>query len=120
MKNADRKARRTNRRYVRQILNQRTRTNRAAARINRRGTGSLTTHALATGLTPTPARSMASTLRKVAHRLGIHGTTARVHAGRRMRTTTRYTPAQVAAIAAAYRPRKTEFKTARARLALAA
>lgn len=107
---------RTNRRTIRD----RTRTHRAAARLRRRGTASLTTHALATGLTPTEARSVAGTLRKTAAKLGLIGSRHRVHAGRRMRTTTRYTPAQVAAMAVAYRPRKAAYKIAAARLALAA
>lgn len=101
-------------------LRDRTRTQRAAARINRRGTASLATHVIAQGLAPKAAASVAGTLRKKTRELGLTGTTARVHAGRRMRTTTRYTPAQVALAAALYRPRKAEYKTAALRLALAA
>ncbi|MFJ6215096.1 hypothetical protein ACIQGZ_17430 [Streptomyces sp. NPDC092296] len=93
---------------------------RAAARIQRRGTASLTTHAIAAGLTPAEARTVASSLRRNTAKLGLTGTAHRVHAGRRMRTTHRFTPAQVALAAAAYRPRKPEFKAASARLALAA
>lgn len=37
-----------------------------------------------------------------------------------MRTTTRYTPQQVASAAALYRPRKPEYRTVALRLALAA
>lgn len=107
-------------RTARRILRDRTRTNRAAARITRRGNASLQTHALAQGLSVRDARSMVGTLRKTATKLGIEGSEHPVHAGRRMRTTHRYTPAQVAAICVVYRPRKPAFKAAAARLALAA
>lgn len=104
----------------RATLKARATANRAASRIARRGTGSLQTHAIAQGLTPRDARSMVGTLRKTAAKLGIEGSEHRVHAGRRMRTTHRYTPAQVAAICVVYRPRKPAFQAAAARLALAA
>jgi homoserine kinase len=91
-------------RTKRQILKARATSTRAARRIHRRGNASLTTHAL----------------RKTATKLGITGTQHRVHAGRRMRTTTRFTTAQVAALAGAYRPRKPAYKLAAAKLALAA
>jgi hypothetical protein len=107
-------------RTKRQILKARATSTRAAGRIHRRGNASLTTHALATGLTTREARTVASTLRKTATKLGITGTQHRVHAGRRMRLTTRYTTAQVAALAAAYRPKKPAYKLAAAKLALAA
>lgn len=96
------------------------RTNRAAARIHRRGNGSLATHVIATGIGPREARSVAGTLRKKAAELGITGVEARVHAGRRMRTTHRYTIAEVGVIAAAYRPRKPAYKLAAARMTRAA
>jgi len=102
------------------ILRARTRTNRAAAKIRRTGTGTLTTHAVAAGLNPTEARSVAGSLRKNAAKLGITGTTGRAHAGRRMRDCQRYTPAQVAAIAAVYRPRLAAYKAARQHFLLAA
>ncbi|MEV4041449.1 hypothetical protein [Streptomyces sp. NPDC049744] len=104
----------------RTALKARARTTRAASRINRRGTGTLASHAIAQGLTPRDARSMVGTLRKVAAKLGVAGTPGRIHRGRRMRDCQRYTPAQVAAICLAYRPRRLEFKLAAARLALAA
>lgn len=93
---------------------------RAAARIARRGTGTLASHAMAQGLSHRDAASMVGTLRKVAAKLGIVGTAGRVHAGRRMRDCVRYTPQAVAVIAVNYRPRRAEFKLAAARLALAA
>ncbi|MQS14499.1 hypothetical protein F7Q99_20075 [Streptomyces kaniharaensis] len=104
----------------RQNLRDRARTTRAAARINRRGEASLATHGIAQGLRPAEARSMAGTLRKEAAALWIDGSEHRVHVRRQMRTTHRYTPAQVALIAVMYRPRKPAYKTAAARLALAA
>ncbi|MCX5209728.1 hypothetical protein OG689_10580 [Kitasatospora sp. NBC_00240] len=107
-------------RTARKALRTRTRTQRAAARITRRGNASLTTHGVAQGLTPADARSMAQTLRKTADKLHIEGSEHRVHAGRRMRTTHRFTPAQVALIATVYRPRKPAFKAAAAQLRLAA
>lgn len=107
-------------RTARQTLRNRTRTNHATTRITRRGNASLTTHAIAAGLTPREARTVAGSLRSTAKKLAITGTEHRVHAGRRMRTTHRYTPAQVAALAAAYKPRKPAYRLAAARLALAA
>lgn len=104
----------------RQTLRSRTRTQRAASRIARRGNGSLTTHCLAAGLAPKEARTVANSLRKAATKLGIHGAPARTHAARRMRTSTRYTASQVAQAAVVYRPRKAAYKDAAARLALAA
>jgi hypothetical protein len=104
----------------RATIKARTHQTRAAARIQRRGNGSLQTHALAAGLTPRDARSMVGTLRKVATRIGITGREHRVHAGRRMRATHRYTRAEVAAICLQYKPRRPAFKIAAARLALAA
>ncbi|MFJ9420708.1 hypothetical protein [Streptomyces sp. NPDC101249] len=93
---------------------------RAAARIARRGTGTLATHAIAQGLSRRDAASMVGTLRKVAAKLGITGTVGRTHAGRRMRDCSRFTPTQVGLICLAYRPRKPAYKIVAARLALAA
>lgn len=107
-------------RQARHTIRTRTRTQRAASRINRRGNGSLTTHCIAAGLTPKEARTVASSLRKAAVKLGIQGTAARTHAAGRMRDSRRYTPAQVAQAAVVYRPRKASYKDAAARLALAA
>ncbi|MEC4016044.1 hypothetical protein [Streptomyces sp. H27-D2] len=107
-------------RIRRTTLKARATATRSAASIRRRGTASLATHAIAQGLPVRDARSMVGTLRKTAAKLGVTGTAARVHAGRRMRDSRRYTPAQVAVIAIAYRPRKAAFKTVAARLALAA
>ena len=107
-------------RQARQTIRTRTRVQRAASRINRRGNGSLASHCIAAGLTPTEARTVASSLRKAVTKLGIQGVLARTHAAGRMRSCTRYTPAQVAQAAVVYRPRRTNYKLAAARLALAA
>jgi hypothetical protein len=93
---------------------------RAAARINRRGTGTLASHAMAQGLSRRDAASMVGTLRKLATKAGIIGIAGRSHAGRRMRDCTRYTPQQVGLIVLTYRPRKPAYKIVAARLALAA
>ncbi len=105
---------------ARQILRDRTRTNRAASRISRRGAASLSTHAMAAGLGPKEARTVAGSLRRSVAKLGLTGTPARTHAGRRMRDGFRYTPAQVAAAASTYRPRVPAYKLAAAALRLAA
>jgi hypothetical protein len=107
-------------RQARQTIRTRTRTQRAAARINRRGNGSLTTHCLAAGLAPKEARTVASSLRKATTKLGIHGTVGVSYTKGRARQCTRYTPSQVAQAAVVYRPRKAAYKDAAARLALAA
>ncbi|MEV8398828.1 hypothetical protein [Streptomyces niveus] len=104
----------------RATLKIRTTANRAAARIRRRGNASLQTYALAQGLTPRDARSMVGALRKTAKKILITGTEHRVHAGRRMRTTSRYTPIQVALICLVYRPRKPAYRIVAAKLAFAA
>lgn len=94
--------------------------NRAAARIRRTGTGTLATHCLAVGLTPSEAKSVAGTLRKNAEKAGAVGTAGRSFRKGAARVCTRYTRAAVALIAAIYRPRKAAYKVAAAKLALAA
>lgn len=115
-----RKNRRAATRKASQILKTRTRTQRAASRIARRGTATLATHAIATGLTHKEATSVAGSLRKAATKLHITGTPARIHAGRHMRDARLYTPAEVAAMCGIYRPRKGAYRVAAAKLALAA
>ncbi|MCX4911908.1 hypothetical protein [Streptomyces sp. NBC_00878] len=107
-------------RQARRTIRNRTRSQRAASRIARRGNGSLTTHCIAAGLAPKEARTVASSLRKAAVKLDIHGTAARTHAAGRMRDCLRYTATEVARAAVVYRPRKAAYKDAAARLALAA
>ncbi len=109
-----------NSRTERQILRARTRIQRAAAKIRRTGAGTLAAHAMAAGLAPKAARTVASSLRKAAVKLGLTGTPGRTHAGRRMRTCTRWTTVQVAVIATPYRPRLAAYRAARAHFLLAA
>lgn len=103
-------------RTARATLRNRTRIQRATSRITRRGAGSLATYGIAVGLGPKAARSMADGLRNNARKAGITGIEARVHAGRRMRTTHRYTPAEVITAKATYEPIKPEYIQAAARL----
>lgn len=107
-------------RTARRILAQRTRTNRAAAKIRRTGQGTLATHCIAAGLAPREARTVASSLRKNAAKANVIGTPGISYTHGQRRTCTRYTTREVAAIAVIYRPRKTAYKVAAARLALAA
>lgn len=100
-------------RTARQTLRHRSTTTRARATIRRNGEASLTRHAIAAGLPITEARSMASSLRTNAAKLGItgHRVTTRIH-GHAV-VSTRYTSQQVAVIAANYRPRLAARKHAR-------
>ncbi|MER5750638.1 hypothetical protein [Streptomyces sp. NPDC002088] len=107
-------------RTARRILAQRTRTNRAAAKIRRTGAGTLATHCIAAGLAPKEARTVAGSLRKNATKAGVTGTAGVSYTHGRARQCTRYTVREVAAIATVYRPRKPAYKTVAARLALAA
>lgn len=92
----------------------------AQARIRRQGVATLATHCLAAGLAPREARSVAGSLRKNAAKAGVTGTPSVSYTHGRARQCTRYTPAEVARIATVYRPRRAEYKAARARLTLAA
>lgn len=104
---------------ARQILRTRSATTRATARIRRNGAASLATYGVSAGLGIKAARSVASSLRKAAVKLGLTGTQHRVHAAGRMRTSTRYTPAQVLLMLLTYRPRLSAYKAAATRLAFA-
>lgn len=119
----NRTALRARRAVARRVLQARTRTHRAAARIARRGVGSLATHVVAAGLPIREARSAAGTMRKCAARLGVAGTPGISYAGRaKARACRRFTRGEVAVIAADYarRARKAAYKAMAARLALAA
>lgn len=108
-------------RNARRILRDRTRTQRATAKIRRHGVATLATHCIAAGLGVKEARSVAGSLRKNADKAHVTGTPGISYAkNAKARTCTRYTPAEVAAIAVIYRPRKPAYKAAAARLALAA
>lgn len=110
-------------------LRDRTRTNRAAsaerraiataARRVRTGARSLTTHLIATGADHATVKGVSAALRTAAKKSGIKGRRARIRRtfqGARNRAVTvfRYTREQVAEIAAAYKPRKAEYKAVRA------
>lgn len=104
----------------RATLKARTRTQRAAAKIRRNGTGTLAQHCVAAGLGIKEARTVASSLRKNAAKANVTGTPSVSYTHGQRRNCTRYTPAEVAAIAVIYRPRKPAYRTAAAKLALAA
>lgn len=107
-------------RLRRAVLRGRVTATRAAARIARRGTGTLTTHCLAAGLNPSEARSVAGSLRRNATKAGATGVVGRTFRKGSARDCVRYTKAAVALIAAVYRPRKPAYRLAAAKLALAA
>ncbi|MFF7838840.1 hypothetical protein ACFZC6_08495 [Streptomyces ossamyceticus] len=113
---------------ARRVLRDRVRANRAAsaerrtvakaARRVRTVARSLFTHAAATGATRETAKAVAAALAKAVDRAGVKGhryRTRRTAKGflRHARTAYRYTRAQ---IAAAYKPRKAEYKAVRAAL----
>lgn len=104
----------------RATLKTRTRTQRAAAKIRREGVATLATHVIAAGLGIKEARTVASSLRKNAAKANVTGTPSISYTHGQRRTCTRYTRAQVAAIAVIYRPRKPAYRLAAAKLALAA
>jgi len=105
----------------RATLKTRTRTQRAAAKIRRTGQGTLATHCVAAGLSIREARTVAGSLRKNADKAGVTGTPGISYAKNvKARTCTRYTPAEVAAIAVIYRPRKPAYVACAATLRLAA
>lgn len=107
-------------RTARQTLKTRTRTNRAAAKIRREGVATLATHVIAAGLGVKEARTVASSLRKNATKAGVTGTPGISYTHGQRRSCTRYSRTEVAAIALVYRPRRADYKTAAAKLALAA
>jgi len=86
----------------------------------------ITTHVAKTTTDTKTVKAVTAALRKTARQLRLAGALGRVQTriGRVTATVIgpvyRYTAAQIALIAAAYRPRKAEYKTVAARLALAA
>jgi hypothetical protein len=103
-------------RIRRSSLKARAATTRAQASIARRGEASLRTYAVSAGLPIKGARSVAGSLRKAAAKLHLTGTQHRVHRAGHMRLSTRYAPAQVAQMLALYKPRRPEYRAARAHL----
>lgn len=104
----------------RATLRQRRQQTQAQARIRRDGVATLATHCVAAGLGIKEARTVAGSLRKNAAKAAVTGTPGVSYTKGRARQCTRYTPAEVAAIAVIYRPRKPAYRVAAARLALAA
>jgi len=93
----------------------------ATAKIRRAGVATLATHCLAAGLTIREARTVAGSLRRNAAKANVTGQLGTSYAKRiPAHTCTRYTRAEVTRIAVIYRPRKPAYRTAAARLALAA
>lgn len=122
-KSAIRREHRTTRRTLRATLRRRAAATRLAASCRRRPR-SLATVAIAAGVDRDTAAGTANGLRSVAKRLGLtpaeSARTRRTVAGgrsRQTRTVSHYTVAQVARLVAAYRPRKSEYVTAAARIA---
>ncbi|MDH6629382.1 hypothetical protein M2271_007218 [Streptomyces sp. LBL] len=116
---------------ARRVLRDRVRANRAAstqrrtvaqaARRVRTGARSLATHIIATGADRKTVEGVADALRTVAKKKGVKGRRARIRrsfndARNVVKTVYRYTRAQVAQIAAQYKPRKAEYKAVRAAL----
>lgn len=101
---------------ARQILRQRRAVNGARHALDRRPEATLAVYATAAKVTGKAAASLASGLRTVAKRLGITGTAGNAFRKGLRRACTRFGRAAVRAIAAAYKPRKPEFKAARAYL----
>lgn len=102
-------------RTAQQVLRDRRRTNRAAARIRRRGVATMAGHCIAAGLTVKQARTAAQSLRKNAVKADIGGQAGISYAGRRpARPCTRFTPQDARRAAQSYRPRADYAKRARA------
>jgi hypothetical protein len=106
-------------RIRRQAVRARRAQSAAQARIHR-GPATLATHAIAAGLGVREARTVASSLRKAAAKLGVVGQTGVAYRKGQARACTRWSRAQVAVLALAYRPRRDLYKQAAARLSLAA
>lgn len=107
-------------RTARQTLRQRRATTRATAKIRREGVATLATHAVAAGLGVKEAASVAGSLRDKTMKAGVVGIAGRSFRKGAARPCTRYSPAEVAALAVLYRPRKPAYRLAAAKLALAA
>ncbi|QOV40225.1 hypothetical protein IM697_18560 [Streptomyces ferrugineus] len=93
---------------------------RAARRV-RTTARSLATHVIATGADRETVKGVVKALRTAAKNAGIKGRRARIRRTaqgfkKHAVTAYRYTRAQVAQIAAAYKPRKAEYKAVRAAL----
>jgi hypothetical protein len=121
---AIRREHRATRRALRATLRRRAAETRLVASCRRRPR-SLATIGIAAGVDRDTASGCANGLRSVAKRLGVApavtARTRRTVCGGRSRQTHcvyRYTLAQVAALVAAYKPRKAEYKAAAVRIAV--
>ncbi len=103
-------------RTARQTLRNRIATTHAKARIARKGLATLATYATAAGLGRKEAASVAGSLRTNAKKLGINGAAGVAFRKGMRRVCSRFTPAQIHTVAAAYRPRKSTYIAARAAL----
>ncbi|MEU2730104.1 hypothetical protein ABZ650_20545 [Streptomyces griseoviridis] len=110
----------TRTRTARRTLRDRTRSQRATAKIRREGVATLATHAISAGLGIREAASVAGSLRDKTEKAGVVGIAGFSFRKGVSRPCTRYSSADVAALVAYYRPRKPAYRLAVARLALAA
>lgn len=97
-------------------LRERTRANRATARIRRNGGGTLAEHCVAQGLRRKQAKSVSGTLRDKAKDLGIEGVADTFFRGGEKHEGKRYTEVEVAQMALIYKPRLELYKLAAAEL----
>jgi hypothetical protein len=97
-------------------LRDRTRANRAAAKIRREGGGTLATHCTAKGLRRRQAKSVAGSLRDKAEKLGIAGTPGVFFRGGSKHDGSLYTGEEVARMALIYTPRIEAYKIVAAEL----
>lgn len=97
-------------------LRDRTRANRAQARIRRNGGGTMAEHCMAQGLRRKQAKSMGGTLKRLANENGIVGEPDTFFRRGDKRDGARYTDTQAAQVALIYRPRLELYKLAAAEL----
>lgn len=97
-------------------LRDRTRANRANAKIRRNGGGTMTEHCVAQGLRKKQARSMGGSLRRNAKELGLQGAPDTFFRNGAKRDGARYTEDQVGLVALVYRPRLEAYKLVAAEL----
>lgn len=104
----------------RRTLADRIRSQRAASRIRRSGRGTAAVHALAVGLAPKQAATVAQALRRNAAKASCTGAAGTAFRKGNKVACTRYTRAEMARAAKLYRPRVEAFQAARRALIAAA
>lgn len=98
------------------VLRTRRNANKVLRKIRKGGT-TVNSYGRLVGLTAKDAESMGSSLRKNAEKLSLPGQRGVSYAHRLpARECTRYVPSQIVAALNSYRPRKAEFKAAKAEL----